>query len=156
MEEIWKDIKGYEGLYRISNFGNVLGVKRGKLLKHYVKTSCSTVRMVCCIRKDLVTEVIYIHLIVYSHFAGEVNGMIDFKDGNPHNCSVINLIDVDKTMRFKKAHCIKVLNTTTMKLYDSIGDLAKELNIDQGTLYNRLTYIKEDGSKFYSHYKLID
>lgn len=28
MEEIWKDIEGYEGLYQVSNFGNVKGVKR--------------------------------------------------------------------------------------------------------------------------------
>lgn len=27
-EEIWKDIKGYEGLYQISNFGNVKSLKR--------------------------------------------------------------------------------------------------------------------------------
>lgn len=23
MEEIWKDIEGYEGLYQVSNFGNI-------------------------------------------------------------------------------------------------------------------------------------
>jgi len=28
MKEIWKDIKGYEGLYQISNFGNVKSVKK--------------------------------------------------------------------------------------------------------------------------------
>lgn len=28
MKEIWKDIKGYEGLYRISNYGNVESVER--------------------------------------------------------------------------------------------------------------------------------
>lgn len=28
MEEIWKDIVGYEGLYQISNFGNVKSVER--------------------------------------------------------------------------------------------------------------------------------
>lgn len=28
MEEIWKDIVGYEGLYQISNFGNVRSVER--------------------------------------------------------------------------------------------------------------------------------
>ena len=31
--EIWKDVKGYEGLYQVSNLGNVKGLKRGKLLK---------------------------------------------------------------------------------------------------------------------------
>ena len=33
MEEIWKDIHGYEGLYKVSNFGQVYSVKRKKLLK---------------------------------------------------------------------------------------------------------------------------
>lgn len=28
MEEIWKDIKGYEGLYQVSNFGNVKSIDR--------------------------------------------------------------------------------------------------------------------------------
>lgn len=46
MEEIWKDVVGYEGLYQISNFGNVRSVERkdkfnrkqgGFLLKHGCK-----------------------------------------------------------------------------------------------------------------------
>lgn len=32
MEE-WKDVQGYEGLYQVSNTGQVRGVKRGKTLK---------------------------------------------------------------------------------------------------------------------------
>lgn len=31
--EIWKDIKNYEGFYKISNTGKVLGVKRDKVKK---------------------------------------------------------------------------------------------------------------------------
>lgn len=46
MKEIWKDVVGYEGLYKVSNFGNVLtlpkirevlykkGIHKGKLVKH--------------------------------------------------------------------------------------------------------------------------
>lgn len=33
MEEIWKDIEGYEGLYRVSNFGRIYGVKSKTILK---------------------------------------------------------------------------------------------------------------------------
>lgn len=33
MEEIWKDITGYQGLYKVSNLGNVINVKRNKILK---------------------------------------------------------------------------------------------------------------------------
>lgn len=28
MKEIWKDIKGYEGLYQVSNLGNVRRIKK--------------------------------------------------------------------------------------------------------------------------------
>lgn len=31
MEEIWKEIKGYEGLYMVSNLGKITNVKTGKL-----------------------------------------------------------------------------------------------------------------------------
>nr|DAS03746.1 MAG TPA: NUMOD4 motif protein [Caudoviricetes sp.] len=27
MEEIWKDVEGYEGLYQVSNFGRVRSLK---------------------------------------------------------------------------------------------------------------------------------
>ena len=33
MQEEWKIIKGYEGLYEVSNFGKVKGLKRNKLLR---------------------------------------------------------------------------------------------------------------------------
>lgn len=41
MEEIWKDIKGYEGLYQVSNFGRVRSLghdkwHKGKVLKHHI------------------------------------------------------------------------------------------------------------------------
>lgn len=36
MIEIWKDIKDYEGLYQVSNFGNVKNSRTGKLLKLYI------------------------------------------------------------------------------------------------------------------------
>ena len=33
MTEIWKVVKGYEGLYKVSNHGEVWSVRRQKLLK---------------------------------------------------------------------------------------------------------------------------
>ena len=33
MEEIWKDIEGYEGLYRVSNLGNIKSVRNSIILK---------------------------------------------------------------------------------------------------------------------------
>ena len=39
MIEEWKDIKGYEGIYKVSNFGAVLNVKKNKPLKITKKTN---------------------------------------------------------------------------------------------------------------------
>lgn len=39
MQEVWKDIKGYEGLYQISNTGKVKGLKRNKVLKPILQRS---------------------------------------------------------------------------------------------------------------------
>ena len=44
MEEIWKDIVGYEGLYQVSNFGRVKSLKRTvKYKNRYGKTSIAEV-----------------------------------------------------------------------------------------------------------------
>ena len=32
-EEIWKDIKGYEGIYQVSNLGNIKNVIKDKIRK---------------------------------------------------------------------------------------------------------------------------
>ena len=34
MEEIWKDIEGYEGLYQVSNMGRVKSVRKNIILKN--------------------------------------------------------------------------------------------------------------------------
>ena len=36
MKEKWKDIQNYEGLYQISNLGNILNVKRNKIKKQTI------------------------------------------------------------------------------------------------------------------------
>ena len=33
MKEIWKDVEGYEGLYKVSNLGRIFGIKRNGVLK---------------------------------------------------------------------------------------------------------------------------
>lgn len=39
MEEIWKDIPGYEGLYQASNLGNIKSIFNNKILKFGVSTN---------------------------------------------------------------------------------------------------------------------
>ena len=34
--EVWKDVVGYEGLYRVSNKGNVVSLRTGKQMRVFV------------------------------------------------------------------------------------------------------------------------
>ena len=39
MEEIWKDIEGYEGLYQVSNLGRVKSLRRNIILKNKIESN---------------------------------------------------------------------------------------------------------------------
>ncbi len=36
MEEIWKDIPNYEGIYQVSNLGNVRTLRKNRVLNHSI------------------------------------------------------------------------------------------------------------------------
>ena len=104
MEEIWADVNGYEGLYQVSNLGNVLSLPRqvrqgkygktrivgGKLLKPtdngngYLIVSLRT----CNSRKNF-----YVHRLVAEHFVPNVcdGDRVNHKDFNTHNNRAENL-----------------------------------------------------------------
>jgi hypothetical protein len=88
LKENWKDIKGYEGLYQISNFGRVLNIKRNKIkaigYERYAKT-------ILC--KYNIKTNISIHKLVAEAFIDNPN---DYKvvmhlDNNTYNNNVSNL-----------------------------------------------------------------
>lgn len=105
MKEIWKDIKGYEGLYQISNYGRVKSLPK-KALRRYgtyrnvkeriLKTSkayegwdYSNV----VIRKDGIPKTKPVHRLVAEHFIPNPNNydQINHKDENKLNNRVDNL-----------------------------------------------------------------
>lgn len=130
MKEEWKDVKGFEGHYKVSNTGKVHGVKRGKLLKPVESQNNQGFKCLIVSLSSNGKRVAYLlHRLVYRHFKEDPNGMIEFLDGNYKNCSIENLLEVLKTAKFKKSHCRRVINSETMKLYDSLSDLARELGV---------------------------
>lgn len=85
MYEIWKDIKGYEGLYQVSNFGRVKSLKystEGKILKgrHTGKGYLSVALFRNSVRKSTC-----IHRLVAQAFIP-----------NPENKPEVNHIDENK------------------------------------------------------------
>lgn len=63
--EIWKDVIGYEGIYRISDLGNVFIVKSSRL--KFVNVANSGYRF-AALSKNGKTKNFYIHRLVATHF----------------------------------------------------------------------------------------
>jgi len=67
MEEIWKDIIGYEGLYKINNFGKIINNKGNE--KQKFKRKCANNSSWCiALNKNSKTRSFKIDSLLYSHF----------------------------------------------------------------------------------------
>ena len=100
MKEIWKDIKGYEGLYQVSNLGRVKSLERYKVnhnIKQLVeekilKPSLGRYKKVC-LCKNSKYQTLYIHRLVADAFIPNTNNdpCVNHIDGNKYNNVVNNL-----------------------------------------------------------------
>lgn len=85
MEEIWKEVKGFEGLYEVSNYGNVKSLRMNRNLVPILKT---TGYLQVGLAKYGVVKRTTIHLIVVGSFLNH----------KPNGYKiVVNHIDLDKT-----------------------------------------------------------
>lgn len=98
MEEIWKDIPGFEGLYQVSTYGRVRSFKSfHKATPYIMKTDPHRygprVYQQIQLSSNSKTYTIGIHRLVALAFISRVEGKncIDHIDGNPSNNRVENL-----------------------------------------------------------------
>ena len=83
MTEIWKDVKGYEGLYKVSNHGEVWSERKQGLLKKG-KSGREYYRVVLTKNKE--KKYFDVHRLVATHFVD-----------NPFEKPCVNHIDENKT-----------------------------------------------------------
>ena len=90
-KEIWKDIKGYEGKYQVSNFGRVWSIKNQKYLKYWVNR-CGY-HLVGLRSKNGKQKHEQIHRLVALAFIENPNNypQVNHKDENKGNNCVENL-----------------------------------------------------------------
>lgn len=91
IKEIWKDIKGYEGLYKISNMGRVYSLLTEKFLKPGINNQTKYKAVVLYNKGKTITK--KIHRLIAEHFIPnpENKSFIDHIDGNRQNNSISNL-----------------------------------------------------------------
>ncbi|MDM0987481.1 NUMOD4 domain-containing protein [Clostridium perfringens] len=97
--EVWKEIKGYEGMYQISNLGRVKaleridsrGLRRKEKILKYNNTKNGYLEAVLC--KNGKTKHITVHRLVAIHFIENINNLpiVNHIDGNKQNNKVDNL-----------------------------------------------------------------
>lgn len=68
MEETWKDIKGYEGLYKVSNLGNIKN-RHNHYLKYEYKKGYQRIKL----SKNSISKKYFVHRLVANAFIPNIN-----------------------------------------------------------------------------------
>lgn len=154
MQEIWKDIRGYEGLYQISNFGRVKSlerlaksnnnnyrrVKENFLKKHEDKNGYIKVSL----NKNNKSKQYAIHRLVAKAFIPNPNNLpqINHKDENKQNNNLENLewctAKYNNSYGTRIQRC-KQKRQILIEQYDLNGNLIKKWNSAK-EVYNKLGY----------------
>ena len=149
MEEIWKDIDGYEGLYEVSNTGKVRSHKKGKI-RLLVQTKARGYFYVGLCKEPNGKKSFLVHRLVASAFIPNPNNYheINHKDEDKANNNAENLEWCSRgyNMSYKTARLrqgiscgipVEQLTVDNIKIaiYSSSEVAGKLLNIDPSSIH---------------------
>lgn len=162
MEEVWKDIKGYEGMYQVSSFGRVKSIPRYRVSGKIMDVACNGHYWRIKLSKNGKSRRVMLHRIIAEAFIPnpENKPQVNHINGNKKDNSIENLEWV--TISENQIHAIKtglrpiktktgtkVINTKTMRVFESIKEASREKGIDRcylalklkGELKNNTNYM---------------
>ena len=140
--EIWRDIKGYEGLYQVSNLGRIKSLEKiinanfkygnthnykEKILKPFKETrGYLKVRLY----KNGVAKNYKVHRLVANAFLGENNLTVNHIDKNKENNKLENLeyMTNKNNTRYSQAKKVKGKNVLTGEelIFEAMNDVTKK------------------------------
>lgn len=161
-KEIWKTIKGYEGIYEVSNKGRVRN-RFNKILKGNIsKDGYVHMRLY----KNGALNEYLLHRLVLKTFSLEDDKRpyVNHIDGNKQNNNLENLEWVNRSENMKHAYKIglassdfckkKIICIETGKVYPSIKECARELKLYNSSIVNVLKgKYKHAGGKHFKYYE---
>ena len=143
INEIWKDCKGYEGLYQVSNLGRVWSIRSQRYLKgSYNKDGYIQVYLTA---KNGKSKKEYIHRLVALVFLDNPNNLpqVNHKDEDKSNNCVDNLEWISikdnanhgtRIERISKANSIPVYCFELDKIFYGAREAARELGINHSSI----------------------
>lgn len=143
MTEIWKDIKGYEGLYEVSNNGNVRRVGKPPLVQtmrgEYLKVS---------LYKNGKAKIVSIHRLVAEAFVPNHfnHPVVNHKDENKLNNSADNLEWC--TLSYNTKYNGRAYETAKPKRKPVIGT---NLITGEKTIFESIAEVERKGIASHSH-----
>ncbi|WP_405101481.1 NUMOD4 domain-containing protein [Oceanobacillus sp. FSL H7-0719] len=166
--KIWKDIKGYEGLYQVSKWGRVKSLKRKNLAGTYMKERMFDVYpnnqgyYMVKLSKEGKGRDVSVHRLVAETFIPNPDNkpQVNHIDGNPMNNKVTNLEwvtpqenidhawDTGLNKNRGEAHSNAKLNEEKVKeirslhrldIY-SVKELSEKFKVSIGAIYNVISY----------------
>ena len=145
IKEEWKDIKNYEGIYQVSNLGNVKNIKYNRILRPTLgKNGYLTVLL----SKDNKHKRFYIHRLVAENFIKK-NIVVNHKNFNKLDNRVDNLewcsqgynIEysyMNGRMPLPPSQKPKKVKRDDGKIYNSIEEAGKDMKIHPSIICNQL------------------
>lgn len=138
MDIVWKDVPNYEGLYKVSNMGDIFGFKRNKILTPCNGKDGYKILKLC---KNGNIKTVYIHRVVASAFlentndemqVNHINGIkTDNRASNLEYCTLHQNLIHSYKLGLKKIYPVAKLDSSTLQIidiYDSKSKCAKSHN----------------------------